>query len=302
VIVDEAAMARNLQAAWEQAMRPTLADLAGDAWFLSTPKGLNYFYQLYTRAQTDQAWQSWRMPSDRNPHVPADEIVAMRADSPERVEAQEIDAAFLADGTGVFRGVDAVSRLEPAPPQSGHQYAFGVDWAGAGSDFTVLSCIDITLAEQAFVERFPATIEYEDQPERLHEWFDLYRPRAIVAEANSMGGPLINKLQRGYRRVDGLMRQPLPVQAWTTTNASKAMAIQDLELAIQHGQLTLVDDAIQKAELLAFDSERLPSGLIRYSAPTGLHDDTVIALALAWQAAKTNPSVATTSYAFGGRR
>jgi hypothetical protein len=28
--------------------------------------------------------------------------------------------------------------------------------------------------------------------------------------------------------------------------------------------------------------QRLPSGTYRYSAPPGLHDDTVIALALAW--------------------
>ena len=35
---------------------------------------------------------------------------------------------------------------------------------------------------------------------------------------------------------------------------------------------------------LAFQSERLPSGLFRYSAPEGLHDDCVISLALAYQA------------------
>ena len=29
--------------------------------------------------------------------------------------------------------------------------------------------------------------------------------------------------------------------------------------------------------------QRLPSGMMRYSAPDGMHDDTVMALALAWQ-------------------
>jgi len=33
--------------------------------------------------------------------------------------------------------------------------------------------------------------------------------------------------------------------------------------------------------------ERLPSGMVRYSAPAGLHDDTVMALALAWQGVVT---------------
>jgi len=41
-------------------------------------------------------------------------------------------------------------------------------------------------------------------------------------------------------------------------------------------------------ELQAYQAERLPSGMLRYSAPEGLHDDTVMALALAWQAVKGN--------------
>jgi len=35
-------------------------------------------------------------------------------------------------------------------------------------------------------------------------------------------------------------------------------------------------------ELQSYEAERLPSGMTRYSAPAGLHDDTVMALALAW--------------------
>jgi len=37
-------------------------------------------------------------------------------------------------------------------------------------------------------------------------------------------------------------------------------------------------------ELQAYEMERLPSGMLRYSAPDGMHDDTVMALALGWQA------------------
>jgi hypothetical protein len=32
---------------------------------------------------------------------------------------------------------------------------------------------------------------------------------------------------------------------------------------------------------MAYESEKLPSGLIRYGAPDGMHDDTVMALAIA---------------------
>ena len=36
-------------------------------------------------------------------------------------------------------------------------------------------------------------------------------------------------------------------------------------------------------ELQAFEAKSLPSGLTRYAAPEGLHDDCVMSLALAWQ-------------------
>jgi hypothetical protein len=41
------------------------------------------------------------------------------------------------------------------------------------------------------------------------------------------------------------------------------------------------------AELEAYEAKRLESGAIRYSAPDGMHDDTVMSLALAWYAADT---------------
>ncbi len=41
------------------------------------------------------------------------------------------------------------------------------------------------------------------------------------------------------------------------------------------------------AELDAYTMERGRDGAYRYSAPSGLHDDLVIALALAWRAVRT---------------
>ena len=95
VIIDEAAMARNLEEAWTQAIRPTLADLSGDAWFFSTPKGGNYFKTLYNKAADDPDWARWQMPTASNPYILAGEIEAMRADLPELVYRQEVLAEFV---------------------------------------------------------------------------------------------------------------------------------------------------------------------------------------------------------------
>jgi len=52
-----------------------------------------------------------------------------------------------------------------------------------------------------------------------------------------------------------------------------------------HGLHRILNDPVQLAELLAFEQTRLPSGVFRYAASVGGHDDTVIALCLAYHEA-----------------
>ena len=87
-----------------------------------------------------------------------------------------------------------------------------------------------------------------------------------------MGGPLIEQLSR----------EGLRVKAFTTTNATKAAIIDDLALAFERQTIRILPDTTLINELEAYESERTPSGMVRYSAPPGLHDDTVMALALAY--------------------
>jgi hypothetical protein len=228
---------------------------------------------------------AWQMPTSVNPHISPSELVAAKHEMPERDYAQEFEARFLQlEGAGVFRGVGAVARLRQEAPLRGHQYVIGVDW-GRTNDFTVISVIDASAQEQVALDRFNQ-IDYELQTERLHAWYDVYHPVLLVAEHNNMGGPLVERLQTGYSRLVGPPRKALPVWAWEATNASKAAMVQALGLAIERGALTLLDDAVQTAELLAYESKPLPSGLLRYGAPSGQHDDTVIALGLAYLGAQ----------------
>jgi hypothetical protein len=88
-----------------------------------------------------------------------------------------------------------------------------------------------------------------------------------------MGGPVIEQLQQ-----DGLKVKP-----FMTTNASKSEAIEALALAFERGEIQIPNDPTLISELQAFESKPLPSGIIRYEAPTGSHDDTVLALAIAGQ-------------------
>jgi hypothetical protein len=54
-----------------------------------------------------------------------------------------------------------------------------------------------------------------------------------------------------------------------------------LALAIERREIGLLPDEVLLNELVSYTMERLPGGGLRYTAPSGGHDDTVIALALA---------------------
>jgi len=104
VVLDEAAMVPGLEDAWQAVIRPTLTDLVGDAWFLSTPRGFNFFHTLYERGQSDAfpEWASWQMPSSANPFLPPSELEAARIETPERVFRQEYLALFADDATTIY--------------------------------------------------------------------------------------------------------------------------------------------------------------------------------------------------------
>ena len=159
-----------------------------------------------------------------------------------------------------------------------HTYIFGVDWARS-EDFTVIVVFDVTTQAVVALDRFNQ-IDYSIQVGRVQALAEKFKPLAIVAETNSIGVPVIEQLRR----------QGLPVVGFTTTSASKQIAIDALALAFERRQISLLPDETMIAELEAYSAERLAGGSIRYSAPSGLHDDTVMALAMAWHGASTNGS------------
>lgn len=283
-LVDEAAMARNLKVAWEQSIRPTLTDFGGAGWFFSTPKGRNYFWQLHQRGVDgcDPEWRAHHAPTAANPYIRPEEIEAARRSLPERVFRQEYLAEFIEDGAGIFRGVTTAAPCAWLDKgEDGERYTIGVDW-GRHDDFTVGAVID-SHNRLVHLDRFTG-VGYELQVGRLSALWQRFGRPPILAESNSMGGPLIERLQR----------LQMPVRAFHTTNASKAQAIEALALAIENHVLALPTDPraeFLRQELLAFESERLPSGAIRYAAPPGQHDDGVMALAIAWSGASV-PQIA----------
>jgi hypothetical protein len=190
---------------------------------------------------------------------------------PELIFNQEVLAQFLEDAGGVFRNVTAAATAkEQERMVVGHEYVIGVDW-GKLNDFTAIIVIDATINEAVYVDRF-SQIDYQVQLGRLMAVCQRFHPYAVLAERNSIGEPLIEQL----------VSMGVPVQPFTTTSSSKMNIINALSLAFERGDLAIVPDVDLVSELQAYEAERLPGGAIRYAAPYGMHDDTVMALAIAW--------------------
>lgn len=275
LVIDECAYI--VERAWVEVLRPTLSDKVGGAMFISTPAGRNWFWRMYQIDNNE--WKSFNFPTGSNPYILPSEIEAARVSLPNVVFRQEYLAEFIHDGIGVFRNIKPTKDIKIGPIAQNH-YVFGVDW-GKLRDFTVITVLDVARKSVVAIDRFNM-IDYQLQLGRLMNLYNRYKPRTIVAEQNAMGVPLLEQLERAG----------LPIEGFVTTNASKKNIIEDIALALENDTLLIPDNPILINELLAFETSRTPSGMIRYAAPEGSHDDCVMSLALAWYAKGEGSSLA----------
>jgi phage terminase large subunit-like protein len=272
-IINEASSIPKLDYSWNHVIRITLADLQGGAMFGSTPRGRNFFWNLYRLGEDDKQkeWSSWHYTTWDNPYIPRAEIEAIKnSDMPEIIYRQEIMAEFIDDQGGVFRRVQEAAILEPIEPQRGRQYAAGVDVASS-IDYTVVTVMDTESKQMVFMDRFNR-VDYpvlEDRLASLYAKWGLYN---MTIEANSIGRPVL----------DHMAMRGLVVTPFTTTNQTKQAVIQSLQSAFEHGNIQILNDPVLVGELLSFEASRNNSGSFSYSAPAGMHDDCVMSLAIAW--------------------
>jgi hypothetical protein len=271
-LIDEAAMVPNLEEAWNAVIRPTLTDYEGGADFYSTPKGLNFFYTLFSRGDQGGDWQSFQMPTTANPFIKDSEVEIARNELPVDVFRQEYLAEFLQGEGAVFRNITAnLYEGEDTPSDHiGHNILAGVDW-GQVNDFTAISVVCEDCRREVELDRFNQ-IDWNFQRERLKVTFEKWGIAQAQVELNSSGSP----------NFEALGDLGLPVTGFTMTAQSKPQVIQSLALALEKEETKWLNDPIATRELEAYEAKRsLATGRISYNAPTGFHDDTVIARALA---------------------
>jgi phage terminase large subunit-like protein len=99
--------------------------------------------------------------------------------------------------------------------------------------------LDITAHTVVQIDR-SNLVDYTVQCDRLQALSERWRAVEIVAEQNGIGQPVIEQLTR-----DGLLIQP-----FNTTSASKAQAIEALQLAFERGDIYILNDPTLVSELV----------------------------------------------------
>lgn len=289
MIIDEMGVVKR--DAWTYALRGTITATLAKVLFIGTPKGKNLFHELFVMGQDDEEkdYISFQYSSNESPYFSADEWVAVQQ-LPERVFQQEYQAKFLDDGGEVFRNIRACvkGQLEPYNPHRNKSYFAGVDLAKS-VDYSVI-CIINQDAHLVYFDRFK-DVSWNIQKERIIKACGQYNAYTLI-DSTGLGDPILEDLMISGIRVDG----------FKFSNISKRQIIEKLAMGIERETISFPDIPELINELNIFTFETLPSGMLRYAAPDGLHDDIVMALALAFNAHGGLSGYASEMFTAGNKR
>jgi hypothetical protein len=289
IILDEFAFFPHQEYIWNEVCQPLLSQKNTDgkskAIISSTPmfEG-DKFHELFTLGNRpvqhkgnkevhSTRWNSIHYNSFINDSLDKDELEAIKAEVPADVFAREYMAIF-GDISSRLIKYSEENWSNQIPPYD--NITIGID-CGRENDYTVMATLsesegfNTTLID---IERFTG-ISFVEQADRIVEYTKKYPNPKIIVEKNNFGIALI----------DILRDKGLPIRAFDTTNQSKQKIIEKLMISVEGNHLLFYENINNKKDFIqemnVFSQEKLPSGVIRYAASEGFHDDIIMALAIA---------------------
>lgn len=247
VIIDEAAVVRDLSDTWQSVIRPTLTDYEGEAWLLSTPRGRDFFWECFNRGQRDTLWKSWKMPTSTNPYIKDAEIELARLELPRSTFEQEYQAEFISSAEALFseKDLDLAEKIAREDTSNGSEYLISVD-VGRRKDATVINVFDLSVTPyQRVYHEYLISVPYPVIQERIEIIASHYRGTLLI-ESNGVGDPVIENLR-------------VPASPFLMSRRTKTDAIQALQILLEQGRLGAKWTAQERMELLQYrwDDSRL---------------------------------------------
>jgi len=266
MIVDEAAFIKKETI--ETILMPMLAVKGKKCLFISTPKGKNYLYDYFLRGESNEPmWKSLRFSTYDSPYANKHIIDLAKKSLPPKLFSQEYEAEFV-DASSVFNNINDVMCLEPINnPSLRGKYFAGID-IGLISDATVLTIFD---GDGNLVKYYrwvnvdsPILI---DEIIKLNKEWKFYK---IMIENNNQGLPIYQALRMVLNNIDSV----------NTNSKTKPEFINRLIHLFNMKEFKVVKDDYLRIELEGFIFKQSDTGLIRFMADSGFHDDCVMSMAI----------------------
>lgn len=262
VVVDEAA--KVPEAAIEEVVEPTLADVDGEMVAISTPKGRNWFYRLWRRGIEDGEYvRSWTASTSDNPSPmirKAFDRARVRFGEESATFKQEWLALFVADGARVWLREwceDRYDIRDESMERSVIARALSYDTAAKDKDTNAYSVL--TVGELLPDYRMRLRHVWRDrllfpnlaaQVERdIDRWDRDGKLRDIVIEDKSSGTSLYQTLMAsGSPRVQSLLRPYMPT-------GSKEQRFEQAGVWVKNGSFLVPSPSEETRWLLAWEDE-----------------------------------------------
>lgn len=275
VVFDE--FTRGREESWH-ALRTTLTSTGGKCKFIGNVKGKkNWGYVMARKAASGadgyeyfkitgyDAAKAGMLTKDGRPFI--EEVESARADLPENV-FKELYLAEASDDGGNPFGYSHIQQCT-FPMSTGPAICYGIDLAKT-HDWTVIIGLD-RFGAVCYFERFQ--MDWRQTMDKIRSLPNI--PMAL--DSTGAGDPIGEEVARTMSNVE----------LFRFTSTSKQQIMEGLAMAIQQHKIQFPEGPI-KDELEQFEFEYTRTG-VKYSAPAGLHDDCVCALALARHKFGTGP-------------
>ena len=273
IVFDEAAY--QSKETWET-VRPILSDSLGQALFISTPNGMNWFYELYENAKLKDDWKVHHYPTESNPNIRPEELFQAREELGSLVYAQE----FLAEFTEVghmfkrewFKYYDTIAGEDP-------EYILG-DEVVKHSELSIFGTMDTALSIKETAD-YSVIMTVGSTPSGKLLVMDVFRARLEAPELLPQIEAKISEYNMSWLGVEdssfglGIIqmarRQGLPIRNLKADKSKTARAV-PAAAGVENGSIWFLKNA---KWLVEFEREltSFPS--------SGSHDDMVDALAYA---------------------
>jgi len=268
LIIDEFAFTR--EELWSEVLSATVLVKGKKVLFISTPKGKNHFYKLSLQPNYDNRYKYFHFTSYDTPFINALDLEERKRSLPSHVFKQEYLAEFIDNASGLFTNVrDCI-----LTPEKSTKYYGGLD-IGRADDYTVLTIVNES-NQTVFCERWRQD-EWTRIIDKVAIEINKYQAKTYV-EVNNQGDVFFEMLRKKCSKL---------VEPYITTSKTKPIMIEDLAVLFEQKNISILDINWLIDELEAFTYiYNATTRNVQYSAPQGIHDDSVISLSLAIQSRK----------------